>query len=129
MLAFPLNITIQQNVNEDNISYSQNQEPIENIPIEQIDHINTKSQKRKYPNITADKAFMESGACPPFIKPSKHDKDRDCDLILILSIRQFTFQFHLTSLYMIPTKHKFIIREFKNEYHTSIASKLITPYD
>ena len=30
---------------------------------------------------------------------------------------------------MIPTKYKFIIREFKNDYHTSIASKLITPYD
>ena len=30
---------------------------------------------------------------------------------------------------MIPTKYKFIIRDFKNDYHTSIASKLITPYD
>ena len=30
---------------------------------------------------------------------------------------------------MIPTKYKFIIREFKNDYHTSIASKLITQYD
>ena len=30
---------------------------------------------------------------------------------------------------MIPTKYKFIIREFKNDYHTSIASKLITPFD
>ena len=30
---------------------------------------------------------------------------------------------------MIPTKCKFIIRESKNDYHTSIASKLITPYD
>ena len=30
---------------------------------------------------------------------------------------------------MIPTKYKLIIREFKNEYHTSTASKLITPYD
>ena len=30
---------------------------------------------------------------------------------------------------MIPTKYKFIIREFKNDYHISIASKLITPYD
>ena len=29
---------------------------------------------------------------------------------------------------MISTKYKFIIREFKNDYHTSIASKLITPY-
>ena len=30
---------------------------------------------------------------------------------------------------MIPTKYKFNIREFKKNYHTSIASKLITPYD
>ena len=72
---------------------------------------------------------MESGACPPFIKQSKQDEDQDCDLIPILSSRQFTFQSHLASLYMIPTKYKFLIREFKNDYHTSIASKLITPYD
>ena len=72
---------------------------------------------------------MESDACPPFIKPSKQDEDRDCDRILISSSRQFTFQSHLSYLYMIPTKYKFIIREFKNDYHTSIASKLITPYD
>ena len=72
---------------------------------------------------------MESGACPPFIKPLKQDEDQDCDLTPILSTRQFIFQTHLTSLYMIPTKYKFIIREFKNDYHTSIASKLITPYD
>ena len=130
LLAPPLNITIQQNVNEDNLSsHSQNQEPIETIPVEQIDHINAKSQKRKHPDFTADKPFMESGACPPFIKPLKQNEDRDCDLIPILSSRQFAFQSQLTSLYMIPTKYKFIIREFKNDYHTSIASKLITPYD
>ena len=80
VLASPLNVTIQQNVNEDNTSSSQIQEPMETIPVEQIDHINAKSQKRKYPDITADKPFMESGACPPFIKPSKQDKDRNCDI-------------------------------------------------
>ena len=101
---------------------------METIPVEQIEHINARSQKRKYPDITADKPFMESGACPSFIKPSKQDEDRDSELIPILSSR-FTFQSHLTSLYMIPTKYKFIIREFKNDYHTSIASKLITPFD
>ena len=120
-----MNTTIQQNVNEDNNSSSQ--EPMETNPVEQLDHINAKSQKN--PDITADKPFMESGACPPFIKPLKQDEDRDCDLIPILSTRQFTFQSHLTSVYMIPTKYKFVIREFKNDYHTSIASKLITPYD
>ena len=75
LLASPLNITIQQNVNEDNNPTSQIQEPMKTIPVEQIDHINAKSQKRKHPDITADKPFMESGACPPFIKPSTQDKD------------------------------------------------------
>ena len=117
-----MNITIQQNVNEDNNSSSQTQEPMESIPVKQIDHIIAKSQKGEYPDITADKPFMESGACPPSIKPSKQDEDRDCDPIPVLSSRQFTFQSHLTSLYMIPTKYKFIIREFKNDYHASIAS-------
>ena len=67
LLASPLKITIQQNVNEDNNSSSQIQEPMGTIPVEQIDHINAKSQKRKYPDITADKPLMESGACPPSI--------------------------------------------------------------
>ena len=41
LLASPLNITIQQNVNEDNNSSSQ--EPMETIPVERII---AKSQKR-----------------------------------------------------------------------------------
>ena len=73
---------------------------METIPVEQIDPINAKSQK-KCPDITADKTFMESGACPPFIKPSKQDEDRDCVLIPSLSSTQFTFQSQLTSLYMV----------------------------
>ena len=58
LLIFPLKITIQQNVNEDNNLDSQTQEPMETIPVEQIDHINANSQKRKYPDLTADKPFM-----------------------------------------------------------------------
>ena len=129
LLAPPLHITIQQNVNEENNSSSNSQDPKETIPIEQVDHVNARSQKRKYPDITADKPFMESGACPTFIKPVKQDEDRDCELVPILSSKQFTFQPQLTSIYMIPTKYKFIITEIKNDYHTSIALKLITPYD
>ena len=129
LLACPLNITIQKNVNEDNISSSTSQDSMEVIPVDQNDHINKRTQKRKYPDITADKPFMESGACPPFIKPVKQDENRDSELTPILSTKQFPFQSHLTSLYMIPTKYKFIIREFKIDYHTSIGSKLITPYD
>ena len=46
LLAPPLNITVQQNVNGDNNS-SSTQEPMETILLEQIDHKNAKSQKRK----------------------------------------------------------------------------------
>ena len=42
LLVSPLNITLQENVNEDNSSLTQ--EPKETIPVEQIDHINAKSQ-------------------------------------------------------------------------------------
>ena len=46
LLATPLNTKIQQKGNEDNVSsHSQNHEPMETIPVEQIDHINAKSQK------------------------------------------------------------------------------------
>ena len=48
LLATPLNITIQQNVNEDNNSSSNSQDPIENIPNEQVDHV-TKISKKKVP--------------------------------------------------------------------------------
>ena len=68
LLASPQNTTIQQNVNEDNNSSSNSQDNMEVNPVDQIDHINTRTQKRKYPDITADKPFMESGACPPFKK-------------------------------------------------------------
>ena len=129
LLTSPLNITIQQNVNEDKNSSSNSHDNMEVIPVDQIDHIYTRTQKRKYPDITADKPFMESGSCPPFKKPVKQDEDRDSELTPVLSSKQFPFHSHLTSLYTIPTKYKFIIREFKNDYHTSIASKLITPFD
>ena len=87
MLASPLNITIQQNVNEDKNSSSNSQDNMEVVSVDQMDHINTRTQNRKYPDITADKPFMESGACPPFIKPVKQDEDRDCELTLILSLK------------------------------------------
>ena len=92
LLASPLNIIIQQNVNENNNSSSNSQDPMETIPIEQVDHVNARSQKRKYPDITADKPpFMESGACPPFIKPVKQDEDRECELVPILASNNLPF--------------------------------------
>ena len=40
--ASPLNITIQQNVNEDNNSSSNSHDNKEVIPVDRIDHINTR---------------------------------------------------------------------------------------
>ena len=47
LLTSPLNIIKQQNFNEDNNSSSQNQEPMETIPVEQIDQINATAQKKE----------------------------------------------------------------------------------
>ena len=91
LLASPLNITIQQNINGDNNSSSNSQDKMEVIKVDQIDHINTRTQNRKYPDISADKPFMESGACPPFIKPVKQDDDGDSELTPILSSNNFHF--------------------------------------
>ena len=121
LLASPLNITIQQDVNEDSNSSSQMQEPMETIPVEQIDHINANSQKRKYPDLTADKPFMKSGACPPFIKPSKQNENRDCVLIPILFSRQFTFQFTY-SPYDLRTEENdanFLPYQIKKTHHNT----------
>ena len=70
LLASPLKITIQQIVNEDNDSSSSSQDPMETIPIEQVDHVNARSQKRKYPDITADITFYGIWRLPSFHKTS-----------------------------------------------------------
>ena len=44
LLASPLNITIQQNVNEDNNSSSNSQDPLETIPTEQVDQVDLKKE-------------------------------------------------------------------------------------
>ena len=89
----------------------------------------TQISKKKVPRYNWRQTFYGIWRLPSFHKTNRKDEDRDCEKVPILSSKQFTFQSQLTSLYMIPTKYKFIIREFKNDYHTSIASKLITPYD
>ena len=104
LLASPLNITIQQNVNEYNNSSSNSQDNMEVISVDQMDHINTRTQKRKYPDITADKPFLESGACPPFIKPVKQNEDRDCELTPILSSKQISISISFNLIIHDPNK-------------------------
>ena len=45
-LASRLNITIQKKVNEDNNSSSNSHDNMKVIPVDQIEHINTRTQKR-----------------------------------------------------------------------------------
>ena len=87
--------------------------------------------KRKYEDITKDPHFIESGLCPPFIKSLNiSDPQRDDHLIDILSTGTFNFKSNLTSLYMIPTDYKFHVKDDRSkEYYTSVASKLIRPYE
>ena len=93
--------------------------------------INPTPMKRKYEDITKDPHFIESGLCPPFIKSLNiSNPTRDEHLIDILSTPTFNFKANLTSLYMIPTDYKFQIRDDRSqEYFTSVASKLIAPYN
>ena len=74
--ASPLNITIQQNVNEDNHS-SSTQEPMETIPVEQIDHINAKSQNGNIQILPLINLLWNLALALLFIKPSKQDEDRE----------------------------------------------------
>ena len=76
---------------------------METIPVEQIDQINAKTQKNNQ-ILLLTIPFMESGACPPFIKPSKQDEDRGCDLIPIIKTVHIsiTSNFFIHSLYIIP---------------------------
>ena len=71
VLAYALDVTIQQNVDEDTSPTSRSQQAMKVIPVDQIDRVNRKSQKRKHPDITVDKHFMEYGAGPSFINFSK----------------------------------------------------------
>ena len=70
LLASPLNITIQQNVNEDNNSSSNSQDPMETIPIEQVDHVNARSQKRKVSRYNCRQTFYGIWRLPSFHKTS-----------------------------------------------------------
>ena len=77
MISILLDVTIEENDNEDVTTSSQIQERMDNVPVHQIEHINSKSQKRKYPDLTAYKPFGERGACPPFVERSKQEEDED----------------------------------------------------
>ena len=76
-----------------------------------------------------DPVFLSSPIYPPSI-PSKISlcTNRDDHLISLLSNGNFVFKAHLTSLYMHPTDYSFRLYDKNQDFFTSIASKIMGPY-
>ena len=76
-----------------------------------------------------DPIFLSSPIYPPSI-PSKISlcTNRDDHLISILSTDDFVFKAQLTSLYMHPTDYSFRLYDKNQDFFTSIASKIMGPY-
>ena len=76
-----------------------------------------------------DPVFFSSPIYPPFIssKPSL-STNRDDHLIPLLSHDDFIFKAQLTSLYMHPTDYSFRLYDKNQDFFTSIASKIMGPY-
>ena len=84
--------------------------------------------KKKY-EIMKDPAFLSSPIYPPILptKPQLSTTRDDC-LVPILSTNRFSFKPHLTSLYMHPTDYTFKLYDKNQDFFTSIASKIMAPY-
>ena len=84
--------------------------------------------KKRY-EIMKDPIFLSSPIYPPSI-PSKISlcTNRDDHLISILSTDDFVFKAQLTSLYMHPTDYSFRLYDKNQDFFTSIASKIMGPY-
>ena len=76
-----------------------------------------------------DPAFLSSPIFPPKI-PSQPSLSatRDNLLIPIPSQDNFTFKAQLTSLYKHPTEYTFRLYDKNQDFFTSIASEIMSPY-
>ena len=85
-------------------------------------------QQKKY-EIMKDPVFLSSPIYPPMI-PTKPQLSttRDDYLVPILSTNRFSFKSQLTSLYMHPTDYTFKLYDKNQDFFTSIASKILAPY-
>ena len=76
-----------------------------------------------------DPVFPSSPICPPFISTNT-SLSTNCDdhLISLLSHGDFIFKAQLTSIYMHPTDYSFRLYDKNQDFFTSIASKIMGPY-
>ena len=84
--------------------------------------------KKRY-EIMKDPIFLSSPIYPPSI-PSKFSlcTNRDDLLIPLLSTGDFVFKAQLTSLYMHLSDYSFRLFDKNQDFFTSIASKIMGPY-
>ena len=108
----------------------ENENPKPTPPQEDTDHTqSTPPPPKKRYEIMKDPMFLSSPIYPPSI-PSKISlcTNRDDHLISILSTDDFVFKAQLTSLYMHPTDYSFRLYDKNQDFFTSIASKIMGPY-
>ena len=128
------------------VLYFDSSEQTPTNPLEQMEHDKIEHDIPKVPNdtdtthatppppkkryeIMKDPAFLSSPIYPPFI-PSKSSLSttRDDHLIPLLSHDDFIFKAQLTSFYMHPTDYSFRLYDKNEDFFTSIASKIMGPY-
>ena len=98
-------------------------------PLNDTDHAHATPPPKKRYEFMKDHVFLSSSTDPPFIssKPSL-STNRDDHLIPLLSHDDFIFKAQLTSLYMQPTYYSFHSYEKNQDFFTSIAPKILGPY-
>ena len=99
-------------------------------PLDDTDHTHaTPPPSKKRYEIMKDPVFLSSPIYPPFISTNtSFSTNRDDHLISLLSHDDFLFKAQLTSLYMHPTDYSFRLYDKNQDFFTSIASKIMGPY-
>ena len=108
----------------------EHENPKTDTPPDDTDHTQaTPPPPKKRYEILKDPVFLSSPIYPPSI-PSKVSlcTNRDDHLIPLLSHDDFVFKAQLTSLYMQPTDYSFCLYDKNQDFFTSIASKIMGPY-
>ena len=75
-----------------------------------------------------DPVFLSSPIYPPFISANTSLSTNRDEHLISLSDDDFTFKAQLTSLYMHHTDCSFRLYDKNQDFSTSIASKIMGPY-
>ena len=142
-------LTTRLLLNDSPVSYIDTSEPIPTTTLEQMEHekiehdtskvstlLNdtdhthaTPPPSKKRYKIMKDPVFFSSPIYPPFISSKTSlSTNRDDHKISLLSHDDFIFKAQLTSLYMQPTDYSFRLYDKNQDFFTSIASKIMGPY-